>query len=291
MRTLHVGLRVSDLKRSLAFYTAVSYTVVGTVEGTGFGSLTMLRLPGDSFVTIELVYDPAKGASTSAPASTTSSSRSSRWMSCWPISPPRGLQLSRPHCPPAPTGRGPRGSPTRRATGSSWSSSRPAMLTALPKPTSLERSRALQAAARNLRSDLNNPALVISPKAPVSARRQSLRSAEQNKLVLGRKRRHIDFPGSQTGSHRWQTPNDTRRHAQTIHAARYLIERRQATSRNLSTLPSNLDLSPARHGGLSGSAGVDFRVQAMAGCPAVAGRSSAAPLGGPARRARHRALR
>ena len=62
MRTLHVGLRVSDLKRSLAFYTAVGYTVVGTVEGTAFGSLTMLRLPGDSFVTIELVYDPARGA-------------------------------------------------------------------------------------------------------------------------------------------------------------------------------------------------------------------------------------
>lgn len=61
MRTLHVGLRVSDLHRSLAFYTAVGYTVVGTVEGTGFGSLTMLRLPGDSFVTIELVHDPAGG--------------------------------------------------------------------------------------------------------------------------------------------------------------------------------------------------------------------------------------
>jgi lactoylglutathione lyase len=61
MRTLHVGLRVSDLEASLAFYTAVGYTVVGTVEGTAFGSLTMLRLPGDDFVTIEMVHDPAKG--------------------------------------------------------------------------------------------------------------------------------------------------------------------------------------------------------------------------------------
>ncbi len=61
MRTLHVGLRVSDLERSLAFYTAVGYTVVGVVEGTAFGSLTMLRLPGDEFVTIELVHDRAKG--------------------------------------------------------------------------------------------------------------------------------------------------------------------------------------------------------------------------------------
>jgi lactoylglutathione lyase len=62
MRTLHVGLRVSDLNRSLAFYAAVGYTVLGTVEGTPFGSLTMLRLPGDEFVSIELVYEPARGA-------------------------------------------------------------------------------------------------------------------------------------------------------------------------------------------------------------------------------------
>ena len=61
MRTLHVGLRVSDLERSLAFYAAVGYTVAGTVEGTPFGSLTMLQLPGDPFVTLELVHDPAKG--------------------------------------------------------------------------------------------------------------------------------------------------------------------------------------------------------------------------------------
>ena len=59
MRTLHFGLRVSDLERSLAFYTAVGYAVIGTVEGTPFGSLTMLQLPGDDYVTIELVHDPA----------------------------------------------------------------------------------------------------------------------------------------------------------------------------------------------------------------------------------------
>jgi lactoylglutathione lyase len=61
MRTLHIGLRVSDLDLSLAFYSAVGYTVVGAVDGTAFGHLTMLRLPGDDFVTIELVHDPAKG--------------------------------------------------------------------------------------------------------------------------------------------------------------------------------------------------------------------------------------
>ena len=61
MRTLHFGLRVNDLERSLAFSTAVGYRVVGTVEGTAYGTLKMLQLPGDDFVTIELVHDPAKG--------------------------------------------------------------------------------------------------------------------------------------------------------------------------------------------------------------------------------------
>jgi lactoylglutathione lyase len=61
MRTLHFGLRVADLERSLAFYTAVGYEVVGSVPETGLGHLTMLKLPDDDFVTIELVYDPTNG--------------------------------------------------------------------------------------------------------------------------------------------------------------------------------------------------------------------------------------
>jgi lactoylglutathione lyase len=58
MRTLHFGLRVADLDRSLAFYTAVGYQVIGTVPDTPLGRLTMLKLPGDEFVAIELVHDP-----------------------------------------------------------------------------------------------------------------------------------------------------------------------------------------------------------------------------------------
>jgi lactoylglutathione lyase len=60
MRTLHFGLRVADLDRSLAFYTAVGYEVVGSVPETPMGQLTMLKLPGDEFVTIELVHDPTQ---------------------------------------------------------------------------------------------------------------------------------------------------------------------------------------------------------------------------------------
>jgi len=60
MRTLHFGLRVADLERSLAFYTAVGYESVGQVPETGLGHLTMLKLPDDEFVTIELVHQPIR---------------------------------------------------------------------------------------------------------------------------------------------------------------------------------------------------------------------------------------
>ena len=62
MRTLHLGLRVADLDRSLAFYTGLGYEVLGEVPETEFGSLTMLKLPEDEFVSIELVHDPARGS-------------------------------------------------------------------------------------------------------------------------------------------------------------------------------------------------------------------------------------
>jgi catechol 2,3-dioxygenase-like lactoylglutathione lyase family enzyme len=61
MRTLHVGLRVADLDRSLDFYQNLGYDVVGTVPGTEFGTLTMLKLPRDPFVSLELVHDAGAG--------------------------------------------------------------------------------------------------------------------------------------------------------------------------------------------------------------------------------------
>lgn len=60
MRTLHIGLRVGDIEKSLQFYEAVGYEVVGEVPETSHGSITMLKLPGDEFVTIELVSDPER---------------------------------------------------------------------------------------------------------------------------------------------------------------------------------------------------------------------------------------
>lgn len=61
MRTLHLGLRVADRERSVAFYTALGYETLGNVPATELGTLTMLKLPGDEFVTLELVHDPAHG--------------------------------------------------------------------------------------------------------------------------------------------------------------------------------------------------------------------------------------
>ena len=62
MRTLHLGLRVADRDRSLAFYTNVGYEIVGEVPETDIGHLTMLKLPGDEFVALEIVHDPAAWA-------------------------------------------------------------------------------------------------------------------------------------------------------------------------------------------------------------------------------------
>lgn len=62
MRTLPFGLRVADLDRSLAFYAAVGYEVVGSVPETPLGHPTMLKLPADEFVSIELVYDSTQAA-------------------------------------------------------------------------------------------------------------------------------------------------------------------------------------------------------------------------------------
>ena len=61
MRMLHVGLRVEDLQRSLGYYANLGYETVGTVPDTAFGTLTMLKLPGDEFVSLELVHRAGAG--------------------------------------------------------------------------------------------------------------------------------------------------------------------------------------------------------------------------------------
>ena len=45
------------MESSIAFYTALGYEVLGEVPATEIGSLTMLKLPEDEFVILELVHD------------------------------------------------------------------------------------------------------------------------------------------------------------------------------------------------------------------------------------------
>lgn len=59
MRTLQTAIRVSDRAAAVAFYAAVGCEVVGEAAETPLGNLTMLKLPGDEFVSLELVHDPA----------------------------------------------------------------------------------------------------------------------------------------------------------------------------------------------------------------------------------------
>src|SRR5258708_27745987 len=50
---------VTDLAVSLGFYTALGYGKVGRVDIGDGASLTMLKLPDDEVVTLELVYRPS----------------------------------------------------------------------------------------------------------------------------------------------------------------------------------------------------------------------------------------
>lgn len=61
MKTLHVAYRVTDLVASLRFYTSLGYQRVGSVDIGNGASLTMLKLPGEPVVSLELAHRPADG--------------------------------------------------------------------------------------------------------------------------------------------------------------------------------------------------------------------------------------
>ena len=68
MRTLFAGLRVTDLDRSLRFYTALGYVEVGTVPFDDGSRLVMLRFPDEPMTTLELVHRPGDGPVVVRPA-------------------------------------------------------------------------------------------------------------------------------------------------------------------------------------------------------------------------------
>ena len=62
MRTIFAAYRVSDLERSLTFYTALGYRELGQVTFDGDGArLAVLGFPGEPVATLELVHRPGEG--------------------------------------------------------------------------------------------------------------------------------------------------------------------------------------------------------------------------------------
>ena len=61
MRTLHTAYRVTDLNASLGFYATLGYSELGRVDLGDGNSLTMLSLPDEDVVTLELAHRPADG--------------------------------------------------------------------------------------------------------------------------------------------------------------------------------------------------------------------------------------
>lgn len=61
MKTLFVSYRVTDLDRSLRFYTALGYGELGRVEPGDGSRLVILKFPGEPAASLELVHRPANG--------------------------------------------------------------------------------------------------------------------------------------------------------------------------------------------------------------------------------------
>jgi lactoylglutathione lyase len=61
VRTLFAAYRVTDLERSLGFYTPVGYRVLGRVAFDDGGSLALLCFPDEPAATLELVHRPDAG--------------------------------------------------------------------------------------------------------------------------------------------------------------------------------------------------------------------------------------
>jgi len=61
VKTLFVAYRVTDLDRSLRFYTALGYGELGRVEVGDGSCLVILKFPGEPAASLELVHRPADG--------------------------------------------------------------------------------------------------------------------------------------------------------------------------------------------------------------------------------------
>ncbi|MDH6570086.1 lactoylglutathione lyase [Streptomyces sp. SAI-208] len=61
MKTLFASYRVTDLDRSLVFYTALGYAELGRIQAGDAGHLVILKFPAEPAASLELVHRPADG--------------------------------------------------------------------------------------------------------------------------------------------------------------------------------------------------------------------------------------
>jgi lactoylglutathione lyase len=61
MKTLFVSYRVTELDRSLAFYTALGYAELGRVDGVDGRRLVLLKFSGEAAASLELFHRPGGG--------------------------------------------------------------------------------------------------------------------------------------------------------------------------------------------------------------------------------------
>jgi lactoylglutathione lyase len=61
MKTLFVSYHVTDLDRSLDFYTAVGYAELGRVDAGDGACLVILKFPEEPAASLELVHRPGDG--------------------------------------------------------------------------------------------------------------------------------------------------------------------------------------------------------------------------------------
>lgn len=136
MRTLHPAYRVTDLSASLDFYTALGYELVGSVDVGGGATLTMLKLPDDEVVALELVHRPADGPVDLGTGFSHLPIQVDNLAATVEALSQAGLSPGPVELPGGPDGPRISGSPIRTATGSSWCSGLPGTPTGSPPPTS-----------------------------------------------------------------------------------------------------------------------------------------------------------
>jgi lactoylglutathione lyase len=61
VKTLFVSYRVTDLDRSLGFYTSLGYAELGRVEAGAGARLVILKFPDEPAASLELVHRPGDG--------------------------------------------------------------------------------------------------------------------------------------------------------------------------------------------------------------------------------------